>query len=65
MKCILKQMRQQRWNHFINSELVVVTIVVCANNGKYFTLGPVLSSVGKKKLYKTLLLLSISSNGKI
>lgn len=42
--------------HFINPKAIIVIIVVCANNEKHFTQGLVLSSVGRKKLFETLLL---------
>ena len=43
-------MEQQGWKHFVNSELMIVSTAVSAYHGKYFTLGPILSSAGKKKL---------------
>ena len=52
----IKRYETWRWKHFINPTVIIVTIVVCANNEKHFVLGPVLSSVGRKKLCKTLLL---------
>lgn len=42
--------------NFVNPKVIIIIIVVCANNKKHFTLGPVLSSLRRKKLYETLLL---------